>query len=108
MAAMMARSNGELASAECVERLRILADPTRLQVLRELADGALHVGDLNERIPIAQNLLSHHLRVLREAGLVSATRDGKCVLYALGADARVIRRSLSIDLGCCKLDFKDR
>ena len=98
----------DLPSRGCVDRLRVLADPTRLQVLSELGTGAKHVGELNDRIPIAQNLLSHHLRVLRHAGLVTATRDGKSVLYSLADAVRNDRGALAIDLGCCKLDFKDR
>jgi len=97
----------KLPSEECVDRLRILADPTRLQVLRELGGGALHAGTLNERIPVAQNLLSHHLRVLRDAGLVIATRDGKSVLYAIAEDVRLKRGAFGIDLGCCKLKFDE-
>lgn len=42
--------------------------------------------DLQERIPIPGNLLSYHLRVLREAGLVAATRRGRWVDYRLGAE----------------------
>ena len=54
---MAAPRRRKLPSQDCVDRLRILADPTRLQVIRELNEGALHAGELNERIPIAQNLL---------------------------------------------------
>ena len=39
--------------------------------------------DLNEQVPVAANLLSYHLRVLREAGLVSAARRGRWVDYRL-------------------------
>jgi ArsR family transcriptional regulator len=92
---------------DCVERLKVLADATRLQVLRELMGGALHVGELNARIPIRQNLLSHHLRTLREAGLVEAQRDGKSVLYALAEGVGQGKRRPAIDLGCCKISFDD-
>ena len=42
--------------------------------------------DLHERVPVAANLLSYHLRVLREAGLVVATRRGRWVHYRLDGD----------------------
>ncbi len=63
-----------------------LGDPIRLRVLTELADGQRCVCELLEEIDIAANLLSYHLRVLREAGLVGATRRGRWVDYRLAAD----------------------
>lgn len=92
---------------DCSERLKVLADPTRLQVMRELMGGALHAGAINERIPIPANLLSHHLRKLREAGLVESERDGKSVLYHLAEGVGKSARNPAIDLGCCKISFDD-
>ena len=62
-----------------------LADPLRLAIVRALADGELCVCDVQERVPIAGNLLSYHLRILREAGLVTRTRRGRWVDYRLDA-----------------------
>lgn len=76
----------------------------RLAVLRALSAGPLTVGDLLSRIPVEQNLMSHHLRVLREGGLVISKRAARSVSYALapGVSADEAR---SIDLGCCRLTF---
>lgn len=91
---------------ECVSRLKLLADPTRLQVVRCLMTSALHVSELNEQIGIDQSLLSHHLKVLREAGLVIGDRDGKAVLYRLAPDvAGDSELAGFLDLGCCRLSF---
>jgi ArsR family transcriptional regulator len=60
-----------------------LGDPTRLQILDELGGCKRCVCDLQEKMDIAPNLLSYHLRVLREAGLVEATRRGRWIDYAL-------------------------
>lgn len=90
----------------CAAKLKVLADPTRLAVLRVLMDGPKHVGQINDVVQIEQTLLSHHLRVLREAGLVVAQRDGKAMLYRIAPGVAVKRRSgLAIDIGCCKLSF---
>lgn len=67
-------------------------------------EGPRHVGELNAELGLEQSLLSHHLKVLRDEGLVVATRDGKAVLYALAPgvhsdSARVL------NLGCCSLAF---
>ena len=51
-----------------------------------LARGRCCVCNLQDQVPIASNLLSYHLRVLREAGLVTANRRGRWVDYCLDAD----------------------
>jgi ArsR family transcriptional regulator len=60
-----------------------LADPVRLRLIGVLASGGRCVCDLQEQVPVAPNLLSYHLRVLREAGLVTASRRGRWVDYQL-------------------------
>jgi ArsR family transcriptional regulator len=60
-----------------------LGDPIRLRILGELIDGQRCVCELLEEIGVAPNLLSYHLRVLREAGLVDASRRGRWVDYRL-------------------------
>jgi DNA-binding transcriptional ArsR family regulator len=63
---------------------KALADPTRLTVAVALAEGdELCVCDLAWVLERAENLVSHHLRQLRSAGLVSSRRDGKMVMYSL-------------------------
>lgn len=64
--------------------LEVVADPVRWRILATLAArGCQCVCVLQEAVPIAPNLLSYHLRVLREAGLVAGTRRGRWVDYAL-------------------------
>ena len=67
--------------------LKAVADPVRWAVLAMLADAPRCVCKLQEQIPIAGNLLSYHLKVLREAGLVATSRRGRWVDYALANDA---------------------
>lgn len=92
------------AAAECAARLDLLANPLRLAVVRALADQAQTVSELLRRLPVEQNLLSHHLRVLRDGGLVVSERAARSVRYALapGVSADHAR---SIDLGCCRVTF---
>lgn len=92
----------------CAQKLKVLSDPTRLAVLDVLHAGPKHVGEINETLNVEQSLLSHHLKVLREAGLVRATRDGKAVLYELAPGVAAAGAGRAIDLGCCELSFKDR
>ncbi|ACU97581.1 ArsR/SmtB family transcription factor [Saccharomonospora viridis] len=66
------------------ERLRALGEPTRLRIAYALHAGAeLCVCDLAWIIGSSQGLVSHHLRQLRAAGLVTSRRDGKLVMYRL-------------------------
>jgi ArsR family transcriptional regulator len=70
-----------------VVMLQAVADPVRWLVLATLAGAPRCVCRLQEEVPIAGNLLSYHLRVLREAGLVTTSRRGRWVDYALADDA---------------------
>ncbi len=89
----------------CAERLKALADPTRLEVMCRLLEGPCRVGELNERLHLEQSLLSHHLKVLRDHGLVIAERDGKAVSYRLALRPRRRGAGRVLDLGCCRLKF---
>jgi ArsR family transcriptional regulator len=64
-----------------------LADPIRLRVLRHLEAGQCCVCELQRAIRVAPNLLSYHLRVLREAGLIAAHKRGRWVDYRLVPEA---------------------
>jgi ArsR family transcriptional regulator len=68
---------------ELLAGLAALADPVRLRLVGVLAGGGRCVCDLQDQVPVAPNLLSYHLRVLREAGLVTAARRGRWVDYQL-------------------------
>lgn len=60
-----------------------LGDPIRLRILDTVASGELCVCDLQEVVAVAPNLLSYHLKVLREAGLIEGTRRGRWIDYAM-------------------------
>lgn len=92
-------------ATSCAAKLKALADPTRLAVIEALMKGPRHVGDLVELIGVEQSLLSHHLRVLRDIGLLRADRDGKAVLYSLAPGVEGAPAEKTIRLGCCQLSF---
>ena len=66
-----------------MEALAALADPTRREIVALLAGGEVAAGELARRFPVSRPAVSRHLRVLREAGLVSARVEGRRHLYAL-------------------------
>lgn len=65
------------------DAFRVLSDPTRLLILERLRNGERCVCDLMNLLDAAQSRLSFHLRVLKEAGMVTDRRDGRWVYYTL-------------------------
>lgn len=63
-----------------------LSDATRIEIVELLRGGERCVCELMDTLDAAQSRLSFHLRVLREAGLVTDRRDGRWVYYTLNAD----------------------
>jgi len=83
------RMLGVGAAGDAAERARMFSDPTRLLLAAALLEGGeLCVCDLAWISSRAQNLVSHHLRLLRSYRLVSSRRDGKLVMYSLTDDGR--------------------
>ena len=62
---------------------KALADPTRREILRLLRSGPRSSGEIAEHFPSAWATISRHLSVLREAELVTASRNGSSILYEL-------------------------
>ena len=77
-----------------VEIFKALSDPTRLKLVKALNDcepgickgGSLCVNALAHRLDVTQSAVSQHLRVLRQAGLVSSVRHGAFIHYSLDPD----------------------
>lgn len=79
--------------------LHALADPARLAIVRQLAtDGQVCACDFAACNDLAQPTVSHHLRVLREAGVVRGERRGTWIWYALEPDVSERLRALAGEL----------
>jgi ArsR family transcriptional regulator len=78
---------GPVVVVDPVVVLQAVADPVRWAVLTMLVEAPRCVCKIQEQIPIAGNLMSYHLKVLRETGLVTTSRRGRWVDYALAHDA---------------------
>lgn len=72
-----ARAPRPNAEAQVDKAFAALADPTRRAILRQLRSGQASVNVIASRFAISQPAISRHLRVLEEAGLIEADRDGK-------------------------------
>ena len=62
---------------------KALNDPTRRQILDLLRGGDLNAGDIAEQFDMTKPSISHHLDLLRQAGLVEATKQGQFISYTL-------------------------
>jgi DNA-binding transcriptional ArsR family regulator len=75
--------------------LKAMANPVRLRVLCQLAEGEKAVGELEQVAGVSQSALSQHLALLRQRGLVSSRRAGQAIYYALdGAEAPALLAAL--------------
>jgi DNA-binding transcriptional ArsR family regulator len=89
--ALRAARPSERKARMLAESYRALGDPTRLMLAVALRDGGeLCVCDLAWIAERAENLVSHHLRALRAAGLADYRRDGKMALYSLTECGRTL------------------
>ncbi|MBW8710730.1 MAG: helix-turn-helix transcriptional regulator [Mycobacterium sp.] len=78
------------AAAELAVKLKALSDPVRLRLLSVVAShagGEACVCDLSAGIDLTQPTISHHLKILRTAGLLDSQRRGSWVYYRVVADA---------------------
>jgi DNA-binding transcriptional ArsR family regulator len=104
------KSNAEQMQADaevCANYLKALGDPNRLQIMRALRTSPLTVTDVALLLDAEMANVSHHLRVLFHAGLVTTKRDGKFIYYQINRE--VVRSkavSNALDLGCCRLEMR--
>ena len=103
-------STNMLTQRQCATVLKALGDETRLRILEFLLLGEKCVTDLVQELKCSQPHASHHLRILRDSGLVEGHRDGKQVCYRVTPTiqrALANRRGQALDFGCCELRFPE-
>jgi len=106
----MASAGLKLTTSKCVAVMRALGDETRLRILESLLVRERCVNDLVAELQRAQPHVSHHLRILREAGLIQGIREGKRVCYRISPRIRTFfkdRRAQALDFGCCQISFPE-
>jgi ArsR family transcriptional regulator, arsenate/arsenite/antimonite-responsive transcriptional repressor len=74
-------------ASTAIERSRALGDPVRWRIVEELRNGTRCACVLAEVAGVSAPLLSHHLKVLREAGLITAAKRGRWMDYTLDVSA---------------------
>ncbi len=93
----------------CARALRALADPERLRIINCLRGGPRNVTELASQLGAEVVNVSHHLGVLRHAGLVKDEKQGRFVVYSLHPDVfrpgRGAAATEHLNLGCCRLEI---
>ncbi len=97
-----------LEPTRCAVLLSALAAPERLNIVRLLTDGEQNVTQIIEALEIPPLNVSHHLTVLKTAGLITGDKRGRFVVYSLAegvlkeiTEAGVAKEALN--LGCCQI-----
>ncbi|MDA1080728.1 MAG: metalloregulator ArsR/SmtB family transcription factor [Gemmatimonadetes bacterium] len=101
-------------AAKAARLFHALSDETRVAAMQMLRNGERCVCELQDELGAAQSRLSFHLRVLKDAGLVTDRRDGRWAYYSISPDALQVahdvvrdlatppaRRGLKVVGGCC-------
>ncbi|HMF14531.1 MAG TPA: metalloregulator ArsR/SmtB family transcription factor [Gemmataceae bacterium] len=104
--------NDPLRPQHCAKKLHALAAPERLRIICFLRDGERNVTEIAERLGTTLVNVSHHIMVLRQAGMVRGHKCGRFVYYSLtpGLLQRdEVRDAVEyFDLGCCRLEVPRR
>ena len=87
--------------------LKALGDETRWRIVQQLLKRTLTVSELTQRLGVTQYNVSKHLRILREAGIVTTEKEGKNLNCTVDPDLKrtIARNQNQLDLGCCTFKF---
>jgi ArsR family transcriptional regulator len=104
-----ARMNDPLKPARCAVLLKAVAEVERLRIIQCLRESPRNVGELAAQLNVEIVNVSHHLGVLRRAGIVQNERQGRSVLYRLHPQVfhptPASRKTDFLDFGCCRLEM---
>lgn len=93
----------------CARLLKAIADRERLRIVQCLRDGPKNVGEIADLLEVEVVNVSHHLGVLRQAGVVLDQRQGRFIVYRLHPDvfhdSPKPGENAQLDFGCCRLDL---
>lgn len=99
----------KLTQKESAELFKVFSEEIRLKLIQSLFEKEKCVSDLVRDTGFSQSLTSHHLKILKVAGLVNSWRDKHKIYYSLCPDIiKNITESQrgTLDLGCCEITFK--
>ena len=100
----------QLQSDVCAKYMKALSEPDRLKIIQCLQSGPKNVSELAQLLGRELVNVSHHLGVLRHAGMVQDEKQGKYVVYSLHPSLLAKKKKTDdgkeiLDLGCCRLEW---
>lgn len=101
-------ADDRLQSERCAELLKALAEPLRLRIVDLLRDRPMNVGEVAQTLGVEVMIASHHLGILRRAGLLDRRKEGRFAVYGLRSgvlDSKRGRGREHLDLGCCRIEM---
>ncbi len=92
---------------QCAELLQAIAEPNRIRIIDCLRTGSKNVTELAKLLSVEIVNVSHHLGVLRQAGLVQDEKHGRFVVYSLHPKhfSNDTNKATYLDLGWCKVEI---
>jgi ArsR family transcriptional regulator, nickel/cobalt-responsive transcriptional repressor len=92
---------------ECADKLQAIAEPNRIRIIECLRTGSMNVTQLAKALNVEIVNVSHHLGVLRTAGLVLDEKNGRFVVYSLHPDVFINEgnKATFLDLGWCRVEI---
>ena len=90
---------------QCSRMLAVISEPQRLRIIECLSEKSRNVGELASCLGKHMVKVSHHLSILRKAGLVKSNRMGRFIYYELQSVLGVSGSTSHLDLGCCRIEF---
>lgn len=66
-----------------IEVIKALSDETRVEILNLLRNGEMNVNDIADNCSVSRPTISHHLQIMKRAGVLSSIKDGKEVYYSI-------------------------
>lgn len=98
---------GMVEAKKCAAMLQALAEPNRIRIIESLRTGEKNVTELAKELNTEIVNISHHLGVLRSAGLVQDVKDGRFVIYSLHPNVfrTDTNKATYLDLGWCRVEI---
>lgn len=92
---------------KCAKMLQALAEPNRIRIIECLRTGSMNVTQLAKELKVEIVNVSHHLGVLRTAGLVEDNKNGRFVVYSLHPKIfhNDSNKATFLDLGWCRVEI---
>jgi ArsR family transcriptional regulator, nickel/cobalt-responsive transcriptional repressor len=92
---------------QCAEVLQAIAEPNRIRIIECLRTGQKNVSELAKLLQVEIVNVSHHLGVLRQAGLVNDEKQGRFVVYSLSPKHfnQESAKATMLDLGWCRIEI---